>query len=311
MSGTGLAGLHPAMLGFTEMVPLSGFSGAQVALLRSNGGAHFVRKAAWNTQVSDTLRKQACRQRWLQERLTEDARMPEILDEGEVDGLFYFDMAFVPSRDAVSFLGIASFDRIKGFAGRVERLLHTLARTQADASHAREPSKEAVLAKLDEIALRTEGRHAAVLDPLRRATLRLARLMADADTAATAVHGDLTFENILVGRNDELWLIDTIESPFDHYWIDWSKLFQECEGGWHNHRGRSIPTGVTRWLRTRWMMAATAQTPSYAAHHYILLGLTFARILPYAQTERDSVFTAERVRRYGEAALAQLQGLAA
>lgn len=311
MTGEPASQLHPAMAGFDEIVPLSGFSGAQVALLRPGNGAPFVRKAAWDHKVGQTLRKQALRQHWLSEQLNGEVRMPEVLDQNEIDGLYYFDMAFVPSRDAISFLGSASFERIGGFAERVERLLAAMASLPADPATARPPGRELVLAKLDEIALRTDGRHAAALDPVRRAMLQLGSLTGDESPAPTATHGDLTFENILVASSDELWLIDAIESPFDYYWIDWSKLFQECEGGWHQHRGRPIPTGITRWLRTRWLATASAQHPGYAAAHYILLGLTFARILPYAHHERDSLYAAERVRRYGEAALAQLQGSAA
>ena len=104
----------------------------------------------------------------------------------------------------------------------------------------------------------------------------------------TAVHGDLTFENILVGRGGQLWLIDAIDLPFHHYWLDWAKLFQECEGRWHAHRGRPISTSVTWWLRTRWMDAAARLAPEYPSRHYLLLGLTFARILPYALSDFDS-----------------------
>ena len=96
---------------------------------------------------------------------------------------------------------------------------------------------------------------------------------------STAVHGDLTFENILVGRGGQLWLIDAIDSPFDHYWLDWAKLFQECEGRWHAHRGRPISTSVTWWLRTRWMDAAAQSRPGIS---FASLSLARANVRPHS-----------------------------
>lgn len=294
--------LHPATLGFAERVPLSGFSGAQVVLLRTAGGTPFVRKAAWEAAGGTVLRAQAARQARLARLVEGAAAVPAVLGEGEADGLYYFDMAFVPSRDAVSFLSTARFDQLAMFAGRVERLLAHLA--AAPAPDAFPPARAALLAKLDEIALKTDGAHALAIDPLRRAALKLDALTGD--SRATATHGDLTLENILVGREGDLWLIDPIASPIDHYWIDWSKLFQDVEGGWHAHRGRAIASGVTRWLRNRWLAAACRLDPAYRPRHHLLLGLTFARILPYARTSADRAYVAERVERYGRLALERL-----
>ncbi|KAH2811069.1 hypothetical protein KXV85_005342, partial [Aspergillus fumigatus] len=69
----------------------------------------------------------------------------------------------------------------------------------------------------------------------------------------------------------------------------------ECEGRWHSHRGRSISTSVTWYLRERWMQAAKRLSPAYGPRHYILLGLTFARILPYARSDQDLAFVSSRV----------------
>lgn len=291
--------LHPAVAGFAERVPLSGFSGAAVTLLRTPGGAPFVRKAAWDAEVGRVLRAQAARQAWLAGAVAGAAAVPAVLGEGEADGLYWFDMAFVPGRDAVAFLGAAGFDALAGFAERVERLMALLAERPAPA--APPPGLAALLRKLDEVALRTNGAFAAALDPLRRAALLLDRL-AD-DDGATACHGDLTLENILVARDGALWLIDPIASPIDHYWVDWSKLFQDVEGGWHAHRGRPVASGVTRWLRNRWLAAACRLSPGYRRRHALLLGLCFARILPYARDGRDRAYVAMQVERFGRLAL--------
>jgi hypothetical protein len=298
---------HPALVGFSEALPLSGFSGALVVLMRTPAGSRFVRKAARDAATSLVLRRQARRQRWLRTAVATSANVPEVIAEGEIEGLYYFDMPFIPARDAVSFLSSATFDELGEFAGHIESLITNLARTGPEPGVSRPPTKDVLLGKLNEISARTDGRFTKALAPLCTATSALAIFTDPRNATPTAVHGDLTFENILVGRNGQLWLIDTIESPFDHYWLDWSKLFQECEGRWHAHRGRPISTGVTWWLRARWMSAATRLAPDYPLCHYILLGLTFARILPYALSDRDSMYLSGLVSAFGNAALAAIK----
>jgi len=294
---------HPALRSFREVIPLSGFSGATVALVRDRE-TPFVRKVSNRAEANAPLRDQAVRQKELAGLVEGCAAMPEVLDMGESEGFFYFDMAFIPSRDAINFLSNGTFDGVAEFAERVERLMERLAASPPVGEAPLAPRKQLLVEKMAQIAERTGARHEDALAPLLDAVARMDRIVAD--ETPTAVHGDLTFENILVDRRGALWLIDTIPSPFDHYMVDWSKLFQECEGLWHAHRGRPLARGVTWWLRQYFHDAATRLDPAYPTRHYILLGLTFARILPYAKTEEDRAFVSKRVLECGRAALERL-----
>jgi hypothetical protein len=291
---------HPALRGFHEVIPLSGFSGATVALVRDRPQP-FVRKVSNRIENNAALREQATRQRALAAIVRGCADLPEVLDEGECEGAYYFDMQFIPSRDAINFLSHGSFDNVCEFATRIDLLMQRLANSAPVGPAPLCPRKSLLDEKLSQIAQRVDARALEALEPLFAAALLLEQL--NANETPTAVHGDLTFENILVDRRGQFWLIDTIPSPFDHYWIDWAKLFQECEGLWHAHRGRPLARGVTWWLRQRFHEAATRLDPTYPPRHYILLGLTFARILPYAHNEADRAFVAMRVKECGRAAL--------
>jgi hypothetical protein len=295
---------HPAFVGFSEIIPLSGLSGARVAVLRTPSGSRFVRKASSDAASSLVLKRQAQRQLWLKDAVAGSANVPDVIGEGEVGGLYYFDMPFIASRDAVSLLSSAAFDEVKSFAERVVTLLECLARTGAGPESQRPPTKQALIEKLDEIGQRTHDRFSSVLGPLRRAALDIDALTSVENSQPTAAHGDLTFENILVSSKGQLWLIDAIQSPIDHYWIDWSKLFQECEGRWHAQRGRPISISVTWWLRNYWLEAASRLASDYRSRHYLLLALTFARILPYAVSESDKDYLIEKISTFGKAALA-------
>lgn len=297
--------VHPALRNLTGVIPLSGFSGATVVLVPAHG-YKFVRKAANLPEANDGLRDQALRQRILADLLEDCAAVPRVLDMGESDGLFHFDMEFTPSRDAVNFLANGSFDTVAAFSDRVERLMERLSQAPAVCTGPAPllPQMALLTDKLAQIVGRTGGHYAEDIAGLEQALARIDQLIPN--PRVTATHGDLTFENILVDRNGGLWLIDTIRSPFDHYWVDWAKLFQDCEGLWHMHRGRPLARGVTWWLRQRFHAAATRMDPIWPARHYLLLGLTFARILPYARTPEDRRFVAGRVRDCGVAALAMI-----
>jgi len=291
---------HPAFADFDQVLPLSGFSGAAIALVKRGGSTQTVRKAAGSPDLNQALMKQALRQTWLRDRLDGAALVPEVLCDGEVDGLYFFEMAFVPSRDANAYLTTVPFHELEDFAASIERLMERLSTLALPDSH-RPPDLAPLRSKLTEISARTSHRVDDLLQPLE---LTINRLASFADkNSATVTHGDLTFENILISARHDLWLIDPIESPIDHYWFDWAKLFQDCEGRWHLHRGKRLPLNVVRWLRHRWLDAAVRLSPDYASRHYLLLALTFARILPYARSERDLDFVRERVRAFGQAAL--------
>lgn len=285
---------HPGFSSFQQVIPLAGFSGAAIALLRNPGGAQFVRKAAMTSEGNGALHAQASRQRWLRSRLAGAAEVPEIFDEDEVEGLYYFDMEFVPSRDANAFLATASLSDVQNFAASVEHLIRQLSECPSPTESA--PTIQPLILKIAEIDTRTAGCFAALLEPLR--DMIVASDFSTGTAHATVCHGDLTFENILVGAKHRLWLIDPIQSPLNHYWFDWSKLFQECEGHWYLHRRKPISTGVVHWLRNRWHRTAVELAPGYASWHYLLLALTFARILPYARTEADIGFVVGRVREF-------------
>lgn len=281
---------HPAFRGKTDVVPLSGFSGAYVALVGETGSHRkYVRKAAVSPEGSGRLKEQARLQRQLATALSGTVCVPAILDEGSAGGCYWYDMAFVPGLDAVEYLSTATRQRAESFVRQIVAILRVQAgtvgveRTAIDLRYQFD-------GKLDEIDTRTAGAFKALTVPLRT-TLGQEQILLVPNFA----HGDLTLENILVDQDERLWLIDTIPSPFDHYWIDLAKLYQDLEGRWFLHRGRSLSIGLTRMISENIMQQANQLDPRYGHCHAALLGLTFARILPYCKDARDTQFVTSRI----------------
>ena len=100
---------------------------------------------------------------------------------------------------------------------------------------------------------------------------------------------------MIFSKNGELTLIDPIPAPFEHYWFDISKVFQDLEGRWFNQRGKVLPGGVTSVLRDRLLKKILNLDPSYANAHAIFLSLCFARILPYCNNKAEVNFVYSRI----------------
>ena len=290
---------HAAFRPFAYVIPLNGFSGAEIALVKDTKGSTFVRKAASTLHGNEALKNQVARQMALREQICEVASVPEVLDDGLIEGLYYFDMQFVPSRDANSFLIGATFDDIRRFADRITGIMRQL--SYSNNKIAQKSVFEALSSKISEIDRRTDSRYESQITLLQRIFKELKKF--DELSHPTYMHGDLTFENVLIDKRDQCWLIDPISSPVEHFWLDWAKIFQDCEGLWHRHRGKKHSAGVIAWFCDHWMQKAEEISPGYANHHYALLALTFARILPYAKTAEDAQFVVRRVDHFGRIAL--------
>ncbi|KAH2816696.1 hypothetical protein KXV85_004279, partial [Aspergillus fumigatus] len=68
---------HPAFAGFSELLPLSGLSGAEVILMRTRAGSRVVRKMGRDAATNRVLKRQAERQRWLRTVIEDVADVPE------------------------------------------------------------------------------------------------------------------------------------------------------------------------------------------------------------------------------------------
>lgn len=114
-------------------------------------------------------------------------------------------------------------------------------------------------------------------------------------------HGDLTMDNLLWDGNGNRWMIDPIDCFFEHPWMDVAKLYQDLEGNWYQLRNhvaqRRASSNLWRigallkdWVLERW--------PLYGRYHYYLLGLTFARILPYSLEPQLAAVVSEKSRTF-------------
>lgn len=275
-----------------EVRKLSGLSGAQVFLITKDSRNWFVRKAAQTPANSSRLRGQARKQAAFSREMSDVVVTPRILDEGEIDGRFYYDMEFVRGPDGTSYLMRASYDEVTQFADRLCEYMQLAAQRPPLAEGNHRGLFEALYAKICEVQCRTGLISAGNLSQLFLALDRVRRL---GDVPLTLCHGDLTLQNMVVGAEGKIWVVDLLDSPFEHYWQDVAKLHQDLSGGWYLLEQPPVAQCVLDFVSRRLLQAAAGLDEVYPQLHTLLVASTFVRILPYARTAEERQFVTERI----------------
>lgn len=101
-------------------------------------------------------------------------------------------------------------------------------------------------------------------------------------------HGDLTLENIIVSNND-LYLIDFLDSFYDSWQIDIAKILQDIEIFWHYRKDKMDNNlfirllVLKRILLKKLIKIKDGEKIIESIYHILLLNLL--RILPYTKDE--------------------------
>jgi aminoglycoside phosphotransferase (APT) family kinase protein len=280
--------LHDAV----EVRKLSGLSGAQVFLVTKDSRHWFVRKSAQTAENSARLRGQAAKQAAFSRAMQDVVSTPQILDEGEIEGRFYYDMEFVRGPDATSFLLRASYEDVAQFADRLCRYIQLAAGQPPLVTPAHGGLFEALFSKICQVQRAT-----ALISPdnLSRLFLALDRVRQLGELPPTLCHGDLTLQNMVVGAEGTIWVVDLLDAPFEHYWQDVAKLHQDLSGGWYLLEQPPVAQCVLDFVSRRLLQAAASLHGGYPQLHALLVASTFVRILPYARTPQEQQFVTERI----------------
>lgn len=283
----------PVLQDAAEVRQLSGLSGAQVFLLTKDGRHWIVRKAACEPAASPRLKSQARKQAEFGAAMNDLVRTPAILDEGEIDGRYFFDMEFVRGPDGASYLRRASYGEVAQFAGRLcDYLRQAASQKPLHEANGCPTLFEAIYTKLCDVQ-RTTG----LISPenLTQLFLALDRVQGLGHLSRTLCHGDLTLQNMVIGGEGTIWVVDLLDSPFEHYWQDVAKLHQDLSGGWFLLDQPPVAQCVLDFISGRLLDAVSQLNPAYPRVHELLIASTFVRILPYARTPEETRFVAQRI----------------
>lgn len=272
---------------------LSGLSGAQIYLMTLDNRHWFVRKAASRPEGSPRLRRQLQKQQAWRRLGGEIIRTPKVLNEGELDGRFYFDMEVVRGMDGVTYLRSADYAGVERFSNKLCRFAEAAAELPPlQPSPSAHDLFGALYSRVCDV-----HRTTSLLSPedLSAILLGLEHVRNLGDLPPTWCHGDLTLENLIVDSEGEFWALDLLDAPFEHYWFDIAKLHQDLEGGWYLRHGAPIARCVTDFVGRRLFATAVKLDPRYELLHAVLLTVTFVRILPYVREPQALEFVQRRI----------------
>ena len=277
--------------------PLRGHSGAVLTLHRK-GGRNMVRKMAGRPEQNDRLRQQcekqdAFRHEWI---LT-----PRVFGCGYVDGLYYFDMDYVPGISLAALITQEMdipFGLLSGFC---EKWLE-----YAGGPTSVTVPPQAFTDNLAAIAERCQanGVVAELINDIHAIVACMSRLSWPS-APRTICHGDLTLENILIGKDGRFYLIDFDTPNILSAWMDFGKLYQDLLGYWCI---RSIAMTAPRSLRLNNAIQAlfrlraevdrvlTDRMPDMAQILPQLAAFNLLRALPYCRDDDIAHYLIQRIR---------------
>ncbi len=259
-----------------------GFSGCSIQLYSDNGG-YFVRKISKSIEYNDRLKKQMLKQDYFNKKLANGKIVaPEILKEGTMNSLFFFDMEYVNGTNLIEYIYDADINELLEISKDL-CLIINLMKSQEDNENI---NPAHIMDKIESVrsSLNNEINQDIFNDLKDKASL----MKKYNNIKKTFCHGDLTMENIIYDKADKkYYLIDFLDSFIEHYWFDISKLFQDIEGKWYKFRNPKIDLNnilpkmnfINGFIRGNLL----ENEDIYKKNHNFFLSLNFARILPYAE----------------------------
>lgn len=251
---------------------LGGHSGCKILLCEPDTGAAFVRKISSSIDYNERLENQKKKQK---DFYSKAIKAPAVLTDGYTeDGLYFFDMQYIQGITLVEYIKNLEVSKIRGLVDDIiDNIVCIDDKGSADAA--------AFTSKIIGLKEKLQSLKNPVVDE----ALTLLERHDWSVFKKTSCHGDMTLENIIV-KDDELYLIDFLDSFYDCWILDISTLMQDVQTLWsyRNEFQVNINTLIRliifRDILVERVKAAVGN--EYLEVYYALL-LKLIRIYPYTK----------------------------
>jgi aminoglycoside phosphotransferase len=210
-----------------------------------------VRKQARDPAQNGRLRAQAQKLAWAH---AAGFRCPAVRDEGVDEGIYWFDMDYIPGESLAN--GLVS-GRAIDWPQIVGQVADALEQLRGGADTMLDPL--AFAGKLADIQDRCAGRD--VLQPMSERIGRAIVALAARDwtgVPASHCHGDMKLENILLRPDGSLMFIDFDVPEQSSYALDIGKIYQDLAGQWFLRQQILREPGSIDLLNARLSLARAA-----------------------------------------------------
>jgi len=275
-----------------------GHSGCRVLLTRAHDGL-FVRKIASDARYGTRLENQMKKQHEMRCR---GLPCPRVLHCGEINGLFFFDMEYLP---AVSVAEHIKTSLLFDENGLFEFVVHWITEFQGRVNGC--ISSRAFANKIKSVVAACRDRDWG--DALASELHQFADRFAGYDWRGipnTMGHGDMTLENLLIAKSGQFYFIDFGDAAeTSSYMMDLAKLFQDFAGFWcirdllmaaGPDAARLNAEQALMRLGRRMLRQMAQSAPAVVERLPQLVALQLWRALPYCRDEQTARFILWRCR---------------
>lgn len=268
-----------------QITDLGGHSGCKVLLCENGDNEIFVRKISRSEDYNERLKIQCEKQKAFSFPLI---KTPHILNHGYTrENLYYFDMEYIQGITLAEYMKSIRIGEVKNIVETIVSEIVQHPDSNLEEDHSAFGEKIAALKE------KLQGKNSTIDEAL----CLLSRHSWDR-FQKTSCHGDLTLENIII-KDNQLYLIDFLDSFYDSWILDISTLMQDVQTLWSFRNDEEININtVLRLIVFRDILMDTIRNISpydYFEVYYALL-LKLIRIIPYTNDEHTYCFLIEKTR---------------
>lgn len=267
-----------------NITDLGGHSGCRILLCEADNDEVFVRKISSDKEYNTRLLKQAKKQ----ENYKSDViKVPKVYKKGYTeDGLFFFDMEYVQGITMAEYMKSIEIGRVRGIVELIVSNIVSIGKENGAVDESIFNNKIAAL------KAQLADKNNSIIDT----AIKILEEHSWKNFIMTNCHGDLTLENIIV-KDNQLYLIDFLDSFYDCWIMDISTLMQDVQTMWSYRFYDDIDINtLIRLIVFRDILMDEVKSKvnnKYVEVYYALL-LKLIRIYPYTKDEKTYNFLNEK-----------------
>jgi serine/threonine protein kinase len=262
---------------------LNGHSGCDLKLL-NNGHKIYVEKKSSTIVYNERLKSQCEKQKSYDYGKFKEVK---VIDYGYQNDLFYFDMEYV------SGITLAEYMRNISIVD-IDTLSDILFSCALDSMEYDRQAKNIFSKKLNELEKKLN-----LTDGCIKKSVEILEKYEWKYVIRSKCHGDFTLENIIVFQNN-MYLIDFLDSFYESWQIDYAKLLQDVELFWHYRNENKLDENLLlrllilkEDLQCKVLKLKDGNKLLETIYHILLLNVL--RIFPYTNDEETYKFLIDKL----------------
>lgn len=283
---------------------LNGFSGNIVEAYRFEDHT-IIRKTAKIKNQNELLNSEFIKLKELDKisKKCDLFKIPKIISDGYNNEKFYYELEFVPAENLDSSLQKLDSKKISEISKIVCEIIKKISSHYSPQTKSKNSEYEFILNKFKETIISFESKKFSLnltknltkqyIDNIKNLDIRSKHLV----NTELFCHGDMALDNILITRDDIIYLIDPLKNSFESTALDYSKILQSSMTQWNLIKHNNFEVLINdKKIRVK------PNTHISLFHRHFLdtldecdygrmilyLALTMARVVKHAKNEKQS-----------------------